>query len=172
MILFGPLSVVPDAIKEHAPSHLVSLLDQEKMIDTPAAIQPRRHLRLVLNDIAEPTEGLVAPARHHVSQLIDFVLDWDQRSPLLIHCWIGISRSTAAAFIALCALNKNHSEDAIAKLLRETAPHAAPNPAMIDIADDILARRGRMRKAIKALGPTDTVYGHLAALPPVLPILK
>ena len=165
MIYICPLDAVPEAIALHKPSHLVSLLDEKLMIDTPASIRPDHHLKLTLNDISLPDGDLVAPAHHHITRLIDFVQSWDHLQPLLIHCWIGISRSTAAAFITLCALNKEKSEDDLAQLLRRLAPHAAPNPLMVSLADDILKRNGRMRAAIEALEPASTVYGKLVALP-------
>lgn len=165
MILICPLDAMKSAIAVHKPSHLVSLLAEEMMIDTPESINPNLHLKLSLNDIAAPDDTLVAPAHHHITRLIEFVNVWDQKNPILIHCWIGISRSTSAAFITLCALNKNKSEGDLAQLLRRLAPHAAPNPLMVNLADDILERRGRMSTAIERLPPASTVYGKFVALP-------
>ncbi|MGB3809290.1 MAG: protein-tyrosine phosphatase family protein [Parvibaculum sp.] len=162
----SPLSGVADAIRTVGPSHLVSLLDPETMIDTPQGIDAARHLRLSVNDIAEPNEMLVSPSEAHVSQLIGFIRRWDQRSPMLVHCWAGISRSTAAAFIALCTLNENHPEDDLARLVRARGSHAYPNRLMVRLADDILGRKGRMRAAVEALGPARATWeGELFALP-------
>lgn len=166
MIYVSPLSGVADAIRTVGPSHLVSLLDPETMIDTPQGIDAARHLRLSVNDIAEPNEMLVSPSEAHVSQLIGFIRRWDQRSPMLVHCWAGISRSTAAAFIALCTLNENHPEDDLARLVRARGSHAYPNRLMVRLADDILGRKGRMRAAVEALGPARATWeGELFALP-------
>ncbi len=166
MIYVSPLSGVADAIRTVGPSHLVSLLDPETMIDTPQGIDAARHLRLSVNDIAEPNEMLVSPSEVHVSQLIGFIRRWDQRSPMLVHCWAGISRSTAAAFIALCTLNENHPEDDLARLVRARGSHAYPNRLMVRLADDILGRKGRMRAAVEALGPARATWeGELFALP-------
>ncbi|MFQ5627012.1 MAG: tyrosine phosphatase family protein, partial [Methyloligellaceae bacterium] len=84
--------------------YLITLINDQTLIKTPDSIEPHRHLRLVMNDISEPQPGLVPPNDSHVQELIDFVVGWNRRYPMLIHCWAGISRSTAAAFIALCAL--------------------------------------------------------------------
>lgn len=166
MIYVSPLSAVVDAIETIRPSHLVSLLDPETMIDTPAGIARERHLRLSVNDIAEPNEMLVTPSERHVSDLIGFVRRWDQRNPMLVHCWAGISRSTAAAFITLCVLNEDHSEDELARLVRARGAHAHPNRLMVRIADDLLGRRGRMRAAVEALGPGRATWeGELFSLP-------
>jgi len=98
-IYVAPLKLVQTTIADACVSHLVTLINDETVIDTPASIGPERHLRLAMNDICEPQPGLVIPCESHVSDLIRFALAWDRKAPLLIHCWAGISRSTAAAFI-------------------------------------------------------------------------
>jgi predicted protein tyrosine phosphatase len=166
MIYISPLSGVVDAIRDLRPSHLISLLDPETMIDTPHGIEPQRHLRLSVNDIAEPIDDLVPPGAVHVSSLIEFVREWDQRNPMLVHCWAGISRSTAAAFIALCTLNEDHPEEALARLVRTRGAHAHPNRLMVRHADEILGRQGRMMAAVDALGPGRSCWeGELFSVP-------
>jgi predicted protein tyrosine phosphatase len=71
---------------------------------------------------------------------------------LVVHCWAGISRSTAAAFAALCAINPDVDEELIARRLREASPTAYPNRLMIRLADAALGRRGRMMQAIEGIG--------------------
>ncbi|MGX1197102.1 putative protein tyrosine phosphatase [Parvibaculum sp. MBR-TMA-1.3b-4.2] len=172
MIYVSPLSAVHDAIRKHAPSHLVSLLDPDTMIETPEGFDPARHLRIGVNDIAEPIDDLAPPTQGHVVELIEFIRAWDlaQRdggpSPLLVHCWAGISRSTAAAFIALCILNEDQSEAFLARQIRDSAPHAHPNRLMVTLADDALGRGGRMVAAVDALGPGRAAWeGMLFGLP-------
>src|SRR5258705_1910869 len=101
-LLVTPLSSLADALESHGPSHLISLLSPEHMIDTPAGFPLDRHLRLGVNDIVDPAAGPAPPARRHIDALLDFSRDWDTRQPLLIHCWAGISRSMASAFTILC----------------------------------------------------------------------
>ncbi len=71
--------------------------------------------------------GCHPPSAEHVGELIDFVQSWDRQAPLLIHCFAGLSRSTAAAFIAMCALNPRTPEEAIARALRRSSDTAVPN---------------------------------------------
>jgi len=71
---------------------------------------------------------------------------------MLIHCWAGISRSTASAFAIACERNPHADEHAIALALRRAAPHAYPNRRLVALADDILGRRGRMIEAVEAMG--------------------
>jgi predicted protein tyrosine phosphatase len=151
-IYVTPLSLVEPTVERAQVSHLVTLINGETPISTPARIERERHLRLSMNDICEPQAGLVLPCEDHVAELIQFALDWDRRAPLLIHCWAGISRSTAAAFISLCALNPTADEVALARTLRRASPTAYPNRLLVALADDALKRQGRMCEAVEQIG--------------------
>ena len=147
-----PLSAVPYVVASCDASHLVTCLPGEVRVETPGAIKPANHIRLFMHDIAEPVDGCIAPDAEHVLQLVDFAAAWDRQGPMVIHCWAGISRSTAAAFVMLCALNPEAPEARIARLLREASPTAYPNRLMIRLGDAALGRTGRMLAAVEAIG--------------------
>jgi predicted protein tyrosine phosphatase len=151
-IFVSPLSLVETTVLDVRVSHLVTLINGETLIDTPPSIGRDRHLRLSMNDISEPRDGLVVPHQDHVAELIQFARDWDQQAPLLIHCWAGISRSTAAAFITLCALNPEADEHSLARALRRASPTAYPNRRLVALADEVLSRHGRMSAAVEGIG--------------------
>jgi predicted protein tyrosine phosphatase len=71
---------------------------------------------------------------------------------LLVHCWAGISRSTAAAYILLCEKLGPGSEFEVARALRERAPHASPNRLIVQLGDEVMGRNGRMVSAIESIG--------------------
>lgn len=110
------------------------------------------HLKMSFHDIAAASDGLEPPGLGHVETLLKFVRGWDQSTPMLIHCWAGVSRSTAAAYITHCALRPRADERELAKALRAASPMATPNAMMVAFADDLLGRDGRMRQAIAAIG--------------------
>lgn len=58
---------------------------------------------------------------------------------LLVHCQAGISRSSAAAMVALRVLCGPGSEFDLAQHLRLTRPECRPNPLMLRLADQVLA---------------------------------
>ncbi|HEX4027704.1 MAG TPA: hypothetical protein VHX18_08790 [Rhizomicrobium sp.] len=152
-LLVAPLSSLPDALSTHAPSHLVSLLSPEHMIETPAGFPVSRHLKLGVNDIVDPAAGTAPPGRAHIDALLAFSREWDAREPLLIHCWAGISRSMASAFTILCDRLGPDREIEIARAIRLRAPHAQPNRLLVSHADDALGRGGRMLAALNSMGP-------------------
>lgn len=147
-----PLAAIHDIVTEAGASHLMTVINAHTPVETPALIAPGRHLKILINDISVPQEGLVHAQPGHIDEILRFARDWDHAGPLVIHCWAGISRSTAAAFISLCALNDDRLELAIARNLREASATAAPNRLMVAIADDTLGRRGRMVDAVRAIG--------------------
>lgn len=146
------LSRLLNVVASCEPSHLVSLVSEGTPVNRPGTIPADRHLTLSMHDIAEPVIGMVAPSTRHVRELIDFAERWEREKPMVIHCWAGISRSTAAAFIARCALAPEQDEDEIALDLRAASPSATPNAKLVSIADDLLARGGRMRAAARRIG--------------------
>ena len=155
------LAEVPAVIKARRPSHMVTLLDPASMIATPAGIEATNHLRLGVNDIAEPMEGMIPPDEQLVHDLLAFGRRWKGDAPMLIHCWAGISRSTASAFVLACERNPEADEQQMALLMRRAARHASPNRRIIALADDIMGRRGRMADAVAAMGD----YDHQRAQP-------
>ena len=166
-LLVSPLSSLADALESHGPSHLVSLLSPEHMIETPAGFPLDRHLRLGVNDIVDPAAGTAPPNRKHIDALLEFSRGWDTSQPLLIHCWAGISRSMASAFTILCDRSGPGYEIEIARAMRRRAPHAQPNRLLVSHADDALGRRGAMLAALNQMGPPVLVEEGVTTLLPL-----
>jgi predicted protein tyrosine phosphatase len=152
VLIVTPLSRLAEVIAERSPSHLITLLSPEDLIATPAGFPPERHLRLGVHDIAEPAPGFVAPEASLVEQVLDFARGWDAAAPMVVHCWAGISRSTASAFAIACERNPHVGELEIALAMRRASPGAYPNRRIVALADDILGRGGRMVEAVEAMG--------------------
>jgi len=131
---------------------LITLINQGVYVDRPAAIAPERHLQVAISDVSEETDGHILADSGHIQSLIDFVRAWDQAAPLVIHCFAGVSRSTAGAYIAICALNPQANEAEIARRLRRASPTATPNAHLVSLADQALGRDGRMIAAIRQIG--------------------
>jgi predicted protein tyrosine phosphatase len=152
MIIVGPLSRVQPLIDEHGVSHVVTLLAPSTPHDAPAGIAPGRHLKLFFHDIIQDMEGHVPPRARDAETLIRFLEEWDRANPMLIHCWAGISRSTAAAYVATCLFRPSTDEEELAWDLRRASPSATPNRLIVTLADQALGRDGRMVKAVEKIG--------------------
>jgi predicted protein tyrosine phosphatase len=153
MIHVCSLARLHDTVALTRASHVVTLLRLVDRVQRPQTIVEANHLILGLDDITSPMDGYTHPAEDHVEDLIKFVHRWDRSAPLVVHCYAGISRSTAGAFIAACALNPHRNESKIAKAIRKSSATAMPNILLVNHADRILRRNGRMIEAVMALGP-------------------
>ncbi|GJE80382.1 tyrosine phosphatase family protein [Methylorubrum thiocyanatum] len=147
-----PLSRLPETVAATGASHLVTLATLGSTVERPAAIRPEHHLRVGFSDIVAPMEGHLPPGEAHVRAVLDFVAAWPREKPMVLHCYAGISRSTAAAFAASCALQPDRDEAELARELRRLAPSATPNRLFVEIADRLLGRQGRMSAAIAEIG--------------------
>jgi predicted protein tyrosine phosphatase len=146
------LTKVVDTVRSSGARSLVSILTAGASVARPSEIAPQRHLRIAVSDIEAPVAGHILPAAHHIEQLLIFAREWDRATPLVIHCYAGVSRSPAAAFVAACALAPEVSERDVARRLRLASPTATPNQRLIALADLIMDRRGRMVEAIAEIG--------------------
>jgi predicted protein tyrosine phosphatase len=155
MIHVCSLARLHNTVDETGARHIVTLLRLVDRVQRPPQIAPENHLVLAVDDITMPMDGYTAPAHEHVQQLIDFVNAWDRSTPMVIHCFAGISRSTAGAYVAACALNPRRDEVRIAWDIRRASPTAQPNSRIVSIADRLLERNGRMIRAIDAIGLGD-----------------
>lgn len=150
-IWVSSLALVHDTARKVRPSRAISLLSPGDMFPQIDGLAPDSHHRVHVNDIREPIDGLTPPSGDHVRGLVGFLDSWRGDEPLLVHCWAGISRSTATAFIAACLRNPQADEREIALALRAASPTAFPNTLIVACADDVLGRRGRMTAAVEAM---------------------
>ena len=166
MIYVCSMARVGETVAAAAAVRLVTLLNAGTPFERPAGIAPANHLFLSMNDIVEEQPGMVAPGRDHVEELLSFVEGWDRAQPLVVNCFAGISRSTAAAYIAAAALAPWRDEAELARTLRRLSPSATPNARLVRHADALLGRKGRMVAAIEAIGRgADAFEGTPFALP-------
>ncbi|HEY0222953.1 MAG TPA: protein tyrosine phosphatase [Pseudolabrys sp.] len=140
-------------VDETGAQHIVTLLRLTDRVERPKHILADNHLVLAVDDISEPIDGYTLPDTEHVQRLIDFAGRWDRAAPMVVHCYAGISRSTAGAFVAACALNPDRDEQQIAWDIRRASRTAQPNARIVSIADRLLKRDGRMVRAVETIGP-------------------
>jgi predicted protein tyrosine phosphatase len=157
MIVVCPLHAAPGLVESYKASHAISLLSPESQFPVFSSITQGNHLRLTLHDIAADMPGMNAPQSSDAKRLISFIEKWDATLPMLIHCWAGISRSTASAYTAMCMM-RDEDEETLAWELRTASASATPNPLLIQHVDKLLGRNGRMVEAVKAIGRGQDAY--------------
>jgi predicted protein tyrosine phosphatase len=155
VLVFGEEELA-DLVREGVPlpDHLVSIgnprvpwMEREPGTRVRPEFRPRfrRILRLSFQDATEKSH-LRHPFLTRIPEVRDarrVVAFWcrtrGQASGYVVHCWAGVSRSTAAA-LALLYLETG-SEAEAARRLREVRPQALPNLRFVRCFDRILGSR-------------------------------
>jgi predicted protein tyrosine phosphatase len=139
-----------DGTLDERVTHVLSILDPgtpepAKFAELPAD----QLLRLRFHDIIETNiPAMDPPAAEHVEAILAFGADAARaHHRILIHCHMGISRSTAAA-IMLLASRHGDAEAAVARVA-ELRPIAWPNLRMIELADAARSFDGRLIQAVR-----------------------
>jgi predicted protein tyrosine phosphatase len=155
--------------RERRVTDVLSLLDPGT--PEPSAFDAyNEHHRVTLrfHDILEPQLGMIPPEPRDVEAILKFGKELEAQERysgerhLLIHCHMGISRSTAAMAMLLAQAHPDEDEDAIAERLTTIRPKAWPNTRMMSFADEMLSRGGRLTQAARKM------HGRLLALQPHL----
>jgi predicted protein tyrosine phosphatase len=100
-----------------------------------------RKLRLLVADVV--TE--LGATEQDIRQIISLAEELRASAGrVLIHCEAGVSRSSAAALIMYaCWLGPGREREAMMRVLAQR-PIAVPNRRMVELADKLLDRRGRL----------------------------
>jgi predicted protein tyrosine phosphatase len=162
MIHVCSLARLHETVEGTGARHIVSLIGDDANLVRPAQVTPENHLWLRLHDISTPLDGQIRPGEEQIADLIRFVRTWNRRTPLVVHCFMGISRSTASAYASVCALSPHRDEAEIAQALRRASPTATPNIRIVSLADRLLSRNGRMIAAVENIGRGIMIDGEAA----------
>ena len=137
-------------------SHVLSLLDPDlPELQSFVAYEAHERTTLRFHDIITPQDGRLHPTDAHVAEILDFGAKLResaiqrQEGHLLVHCHMGISRSTAAMLSLMALVEPEEGEDALFARLRTIRPQAWPNSVMIGFADAQLKRGGRLTDALR-----------------------
>lgn len=142
-------------------THVLSIIDPDEP-DPTAFLRYAPHHRTTLrfHDAIEPGADVVLPEPSHVAEILLFGRDLAasaadrQEGHLLVHCHMGISRSTAALSMLLAQAYPDQSADTLLGRVLDLRPKAWPNLRMIEFADEQLGRGGEL---IQAAG---RIYRH------------
>ena len=151
-IIICGLADIQNCVDKYNPDKMLTIINKNFSPETPQGMDKSRHIKMLIDDISEPRDGFILPEKHHAQELLDFTNDWDTSKPLLVHCHMGISRSTATSLGVAAKYNPENIEIIIEKL-KEIAPHASPNKIMTQYYDEILGLNSRLFSSLAFFDP-------------------
>jgi predicted protein tyrosine phosphatase len=156
-IVITPEYIVDEDGESHGCSHIISIRSvigkQYKKVKTPKDVSPENHWHYFFDDATDHTKE-EAPTAVEVADILNKIRT-HKPEKLLVHCWAGVSRSTAISYTLLCdKLGPGKEAEALA-LTEESALFKGihPNTLIVDIADKLLNREGKMVEALKNFKP-------------------
>lgn len=141
------------AFRAAGVTHVLSIADPGTPAETYFdGFTPHRRLDLRFHDIIDELPGYVFPTPDHVAAILDFgqamATEGESLRHLLVHCHMGVSRSTAAMLMLIAQRHPGEEEKAVARLVA-IRPQAWPNTVMVGYAEAALGTRGRLRDALR-----------------------
>ncbi len=148
-----------DELPGHADrevSHVLSILD-------PGQPEPEafggygEHARLELNfhDIIVDTPSFVVPQPEHAAKILEFgedlLRDPESVRHLLVHCHMGISRSTASMTLLLAQAQPQLGADEVLAQVLHIRDQAWPNLRVLMLGEELLGRPGEFSGAVGAI---------------------
>lgn len=133
-------------------THVLTILDPDwpdpEDFDT---YTPHHRTVWRFHDIVTERADMIVPRDSDVAAILAF---GDRAAAeaidhLLVHCHMGVSRSTATAAILMAQHHPGREDEAFVELAR-IRPRSWPNSRMIALADHALGRDGRLTGAMRA----------------------
>jgi len=162
-----------DVYSRRGVTHVLSILDPgSPEPDVFTTFQSHARTTLRFHDEIEAGLNYTLPQAEHIESILELgrsllAAEDRGRRHVLVHCHMGISRSTAAMAALLAVVYPDEDERQIFARLLQLRPEAWPNCRMIVLADERLRRRGRLTAALGRLYAT-----QLAKRPEMGPYLR
>ena len=153
-----------DGLTMRGVTDVLTILDPD-MPDPQAFAAWPAHRRTILrfNDEIEPRPGIVLPTSEDVAAILAYgraLAGHPGEKHVLVHCHMGMSRSTAAMATLLAQAEPQTDADAIFERILSIRPRTWPNSLMVRMADEALGRDGSLVLAMRR------IYGRqLVAFP-------
>ncbi|GHE73014.1 protein-tyrosine-phosphatase [Camelimonas fluminis] len=130
---------------------ILSIVDPDTALP---CFRASRRWTLTFHDVDDSFDnlpGIIAPSEHHIRAIITYARSLAASDRMLIHCHAGISRSPAAALIALAGITRCAATAMSALHRIVPADCIEPNSRMLQLADTLLGMEG----ALTAFSPQD-----------------
>jgi len=130
-------------------THVVSIWDKDSLYDKECremvkTVAPRAELLFSFFADTIVPHHPHAPRLQDVKRILAFTSQLPGKAKVLVHCWAGISRSTAIAYAILCQHSPPGKEMENLLHVQSLRDFVFPNRLIIELADKILKRKGAL----------------------------
>ena len=127
-----------DLLQQGWPTKTVSVIHRE------AGFSPKNasHIVVHMSDVPRADMAFDSPSRFHVETILKHTSDLGPNDKLLVNCWLGMSRSTAAA-IGIHIQHGLSPAEAFSTVV-EARPIAMPNTLLLRHFDDHFNLHGEL----------------------------
>jgi predicted protein tyrosine phosphatase len=144
---------------ERQVSHVLSILDPDRAdLEHFGAYGEHARLEIRFDDIIEEVMGQQAPQATHVEQILEFGRSFLAESEgdlhLLVHCHMGVSRSTAAMTLLLAQAQPELPAREVLHQVLTIRDKAWPNLRVLALGEEMLGRPGEFTGAVAE------IYAH------------
>lgn len=144
-----------DAHTERGVTDVLSILDPDMPDPVAFDVWPA-HRRTVLrfHDEIAPRPGVVLPDASDIEAILAYgraVSAHPGEKHLLVHCHMGMSRSTAAMAMLLAQAEPDATNDAVFERVYAVRARSWPNSLMVRLAGEALGRKGELFDAMRRL---------------------
>lgn len=129
--------------------HIISIRDSRQPDPDLRAFKTNFTLHSFVFDDTGDASSPRACTEHTIRRLLNIYGQIQPDQNILFHCFAGVSRSTAAAFIWLVHLGVSY-EEAYQLIVTTRGPFVCPNQLMVKLADSLMGHKGKMTKFLSA----------------------
>jgi len=152
-------SQVRQLTKVWQATHVVGMLDPGDKMRYPMHRLAGTFLRNAA-DVTDPA-GCYAPTKAQVKAALDWVASLPEDSKVVVHCFAGVSRSTA---LALAFMASRHGVEWAKNELEKYRPMSYPNELIARYADEILGFNGELLNAAQEICNSHDYSGLFAMM--------
>ncbi|WNK01395.1 protein-tyrosine-phosphatase [Thalassospiraceae bacterium LMO-JJ14] len=139
-----------------AVTHVLSLIDPDwPEITAFESFDPHHRAVFRFHDIIDPLPGRTPPSSEIVESVLEFGRDVASQAGagkpvrLLIHCHMGVSRSSAAMLSFMAQTHRDEPVSTLYDRLRSIRPKSWPNSVMVGYIDDYLGFGGELVEGLR-----------------------
>ena len=139
-------------------THVLTLLtfEEKDAVKLPTFFNRANYLFLEMADVIDAT-SLFSPQKEQIRKMLRWANNLPSDAKLLVHCFAGVSRSTAAA---LAIKVQNDGVDNLVNAINWLVihrPNACPNPVITKYADELLNANGELFRHAEAVAESRVI---------------